>query len=214
MSSLIFLTDATQIVVATDTLAVTPSGKPMLFSSKALYLPHLRTIIAGTGMGMFSGDWAMEVNSRMVLEGIMNLDYHTPSALRARWAKYRNEFSIPDSQTTTVYQFGLSEDNQSTVGFAYRSTTDFASEHLPHGFGIKPECPLPEGNNMLELIPQIMNQQREIQSKVDANERIYIGGEVIVMHLTQSGFSIFHPYSFPDRVQDLKTIFNEHASAA
>jgi len=214
MSSLIFYTDATQIVVATDTLAVTPEGRPMLLSSKAHHLPHLRTIIAGTGMGMFSGDWAMEVNNRMILEGIMNLDYHAPRALRARWAKYRQDFGLPDTQTTTVYHFGLSEDDQSVVAFAYRSTSDFQSERLPQGFGIKPECPLLEGNSMLEIIPQMMNRQRDIQSKVPAAERIYIGGEVVVMHLTSSSFSVFHPHLFPERAQDMKSIFHSHASGA
>lgn len=214
MSSLIFFTDATQIVVATDTLAVTPDGKPMLFSSKAHHLPHLRTIIAGTGMGMFAGDWAMEVNNRMILEGIMNLDYHAPGALRARWAKYRQDFALPESSTTTVYHFGLSKEDQSVVAFAYRSTSGFQSEQLPQGFGIKPECPLPEGNNILEIIPQMMNLQREIQSKVAPLERIYIGGEVVVMHLTSSSFSVYHPYSFPERPQDMKSIFRRYASGA
>lgn len=214
MSSLIFYTDATQVVVATDTLAVTPDGRPMLFSSKAHHLPHLRTIIAGTGMGMFAGDWAMEVNNRMILEGIMNLDYHAPGSLRAKWAKYRKDFALPDNLTTSVYHFGLSEDDQSVVAFAYRSTSDFQSERLPQGFGIKPECPLPEGNNMLEIIPQMMNLQRDIQSKVPPAERIYIGGEVIVMHLTASSFNVFHPYSFPERDEDMRSIFQCHASRA
>lgn len=212
MSSLIFFTDATQIVVATDTLAVSPDGEPLMFCSKAHHLPHFRTIIAGTGMGMFSGDWAMEVNNRMILQGIMNLDYHAPGALRARWAKYQEEFALPASQTTTVYHFGLSEDDQSVVAFAYRSTSGFESERLPQGFGIKPECTLPEGNNMIEIIPRMMHLQRESQSSVAPSERIYIGGEVVVMHLTSSSFSVFHPHSFPERTQDLKRIFQRHAS--
>ena len=94
------------------------------------------------------------------------------------------------------------------------STSDFQSERLPQGFGIKPECPLPEGNSMLEIIPQMMNLQREIQSKVAPEERIYIGGEVVVMHLTSSSFSVFHPHSFSERAQDMKSIFHSHASGA
>lgn len=214
MSSLIFYTDPTQIVVATDTLAVTPDGQPMLFTSKALHLPHLRMIIAGTGMGMFSGDWAMEVNHRMILDGIMNLDFHTPAALQTRWDKFRQDFKLPESSTTTVYHFGLSEDDESVVAFAYRSTSGFQSERLPQGFGIKPECPLPEGGNLLEVIPQMMNLQREIQSKVAKDERIYIGGEVVVMQLTSSSFSVFHPHTFPERSQDMESIFHSHANGA
>ncbi len=214
MSSLVFFTDPTQVVVATDTLAVDPNGKPMLFSSKAHYLPHLRTIIAGTGMGMFSGDWAMEVNNRMVLEGILNLDYHTPKALQARWTQYVQEFGLLPSATTTVYHFGLSEDDRSVVAFAYRSTTGFKSERLPPGLAVKPECQVPEGNNLLELIPQIMNAQRQAQSHVPSDARIYIGGEIVVMHLTSSGCSIFQQYSFHDFVEDRKHVLQRHAGVA
>jgi len=73
MSSLIFATDEAQILVATDTLAVTPNGEPFLFASKATYVPHLRTIIAGTGGGGFSNGWALTVSTRMIVNGIHNL---------------------------------------------------------------------------------------------------------------------------------------------
>ena len=85
MSSLIFYTDSENILVATDTLAVDMAGEPMMFSTKAMYVPHLRMIIAGTGVGMFSGDWAMSVNNRMIVRDILNLDYHTPDQLRTCW---------------------------------------------------------------------------------------------------------------------------------
>lgn len=87
------------------------------------------------------------------------------------------------------------------------------SERLPQGFGVRPECPLPEGNSMLEIIPQMMNLQREIQSRVAPIEQIYIGGEVVVVHLTSSSFSVFYPHSFPELSQDMKSIFHSHASA-
>ena len=48
MSSLIFYTDREQALVATDSLAVDGSGAPHMFTSKAGYIPHLKTIIAVT----------------------------------------------------------------------------------------------------------------------------------------------------------------------
>lgn len=81
-----------------------------MFRSKAIYLPHLRTIIAETGVGMFSGDWRMQVNNRMVLAGIENLDFHTPFALRQRWTEYQSGFDQSSGVTTTIYHFGFSED--------------------------------------------------------------------------------------------------------
>ena len=54
MSSLIFELNTDCINVATDTLATLPDGSPAVFSTKAMYLPHLRMIVAGTGV---AGIW-------------------------------------------------------------------------------------------------------------------------------------------------------------
>ncbi len=61
----------------------------------------------------------------MIVKGIMNLDYHTPEGLRKLWAGYKMEYSVPDEFTTTVYQFGISEETSNVASFAYRSTNDF-----------------------------------------------------------------------------------------
>ena len=65
MSSLIFQTEEQQVFVATDTWAVTRDGMPITFTSKALILPHLRMIVAGTGSGGFLDQWFVYINSRM-----------------------------------------------------------------------------------------------------------------------------------------------------
>ncbi|KAF0122326.1 MAG: hypothetical protein FD139_1091 [Methylocystaceae bacterium] len=210
MSSLIFYTDSEQILVATDTLAVDPDGSPMMFSSKAIYLPHLRTIVAGTGIAMFSGDWAMQANNRMVLGGILNLDYHASAILRERWIRYRSEFSLPDDLTTTIYHFGLSEDDSSVCAFAYRSTNDFVSERLPYGFGLKPVCNLPEQGTLIENLPIMMEEQRKQEAGKSKSERLYIGGECIALHLTKEGCRTFSVFKFEDYLDDLQAIFLSH----
>ncbi len=109
MSSLIFYTDPDQALVVTDTLAVNTDGSPLHFTSKAHYLPHLRTIVADTGLDGFSVDWAMSVNNRMAVSGVENLNYHAPRGLRDLWARYNRDLRLPDDVTTTVYHFGISE---------------------------------------------------------------------------------------------------------
>lgn len=212
MSSLIYYTDPEQILVATDTLAVETGGAPLMFSSKAIYLPHLRIIVAGTGLGMFSGDWAMEVNNRMVLSGIQNLNYHSPEALRKRWENYESEYSLPEGMTTTVYHFGLSEEDQSVLGYAYRSINNFDSERLSYGFGLKPECKLPEQGSLIEHLPSMMKEQRLHQQERPLTERLYIGGECVATHLTKAGCDIFSVFQFEDYTQQLRAIFDNHRS--
>jgi hypothetical protein len=209
MSSLIFYTDAEQILVATDTLATDLDGSPMMFCSKALYLPHIRTIIAGTGMGMFAGDWAMEVNNRMALSGILNLDHHAPKQLLLRWREYKLRYSLPDKVTTTVYHFGLSEKDRSVCAFAYRSTSDFASERLGYGTGLKPECTLPAEGNLIEALPAMMKEQRSRQADRPTSERLYIGGECVAMHLTKSACNVFPVFQFEDYEQHLVEVFRK-----
>jgi len=54
VSSLIFHTEQEQAIIATDTLAVSPGGRPLTFTSKGFHVPHLRMVIAGTGCGGFT----------------------------------------------------------------------------------------------------------------------------------------------------------------
>ena len=57
MSSLIYFTQEQQVFVATDTLAVSPDGKPLMFTTKTLIVPHLQMMMAGTGAGGFLDRW-------------------------------------------------------------------------------------------------------------------------------------------------------------
>lgn len=197
MSSLIFYTDESQAVVATDTLAVDSSGDPFFFTSKATLIPHLNLIIAGTGCGGFSNEWALQVNNRMVVNGILNLDYHTQDALLKLWEKYKEEFSLPEGLTTTVYHFGVSEESKKITAFAYRSTNNFFSEEIPYGTGVKPECRVLDGD-LIQNIPLMMQEQRSIQELKPKENRLYIGGDIYVMHLTEGSCNTWRIGQFPD----------------
>ena len=209
MSSLIFYTDSNQALVATDTLAVEPNGTPLLFCSKATYIPHLQLIVAGTGAGGFAGDWAMYVNNRMVTSGVCNLDCHTPDSLRERWIQHKINYSMPEDITATVYHFGFSEDEQIMGSFAYRSTNDFESERLVYGTAFKPECAVLEGN-LIENLPQMMKEQRDIQDASPKDDRLYIGGECIAIHLTRDGCFTKSVFKFEDYADQLQQMFASH----
>lgn len=197
MSSLIFYTEPSQALIVTDTLAVSHDGEPFLFTSKALYLPHLRTVIAGTGIGRFSDDWHARINSGLLVRGIENLDHHTPRALQSLWAAFQQEHSELQGRTTTIYHFGISEETEEVVSFAYRSTNDFRSERLEYGTGVKPHCSVPEGN-LYELIPGMLEEQRSIQQQEPFSERIHIGGEAIAIHLTPHACTFSRIHLFAD----------------
>ncbi|MBL5906434.1 hypothetical protein [Serratia fonticola] len=206
MSSLIFYTQPDLAVVATDTLAVTNEGEPFLYTNKAIYLPTLKTIICGTGVGGFSSAWAEKINSRMILEGIENLDVHTQESLNGLWGLFKEEYKIDHASTTTVYHIGFSELSQEIVSFAYRSTNNFESERLAHGTAVKPECKIIEGN-LMETIPVMMTEQRCLQEQNPMSSRVYIGGDINAIMLTKDECRYFKLGEFPDRQANLEKMF-------
>lgn len=206
MSSLIFCTDAEQAFVATDTLAVSYNGEPAFFTTKAFIVPHLSMIIAGTGVTGLLGKWFVQVNDRMVVQGINNLDFHTPNGLSNLWSSHKQEFSIPDHLTSTIYHFGFSEDDELIQSYAYRSANDFSSESIKYGLGVKPECNIPENYTLPLDIPAMMRDQIKHQSLQLPGDKLYIGGEIQVIHLTKDGFNAYSLCKFDEYDADKDAI--------
>lgn len=213
MSSLIFFTDESQVLVATDTLATSPDGKPLKFTSKAFILPYLRLIIAGTGAGGFLGRWFVRINDRILVRGIDHLNYHAPGSLASMWPAFNQEFGFADI-STTVYHFGFSEETGSIHSFAYRSTNEFRSERLePHGLRVKPECSVPDDYSLPRDIREMMDDQRAIQASQPKDKRVYIGGEIEIHRLSKDGFEVYTLDRFEDYARDEAAIYANFAAS-
>ncbi len=206
MSSLIFHTDQSQAFVATDTLAVSPGGEPFMFTTKAFAVPHLKMIICGTGAGGFLGKWFTQVNDRMIVKGIDNLDFHTPKILSELWDNYKKEFS-QSSETTTVYHFGFSEEKGIIHTYVYRSIGNFVSESRGYGVGCKPDCSLPENHVFPTDIIKMMDEQRRNQLSIPKEKRIFVGGEIQIHHLTKDGINIYTLSKFDDYSDNEQKIY-------
>jgi hypothetical protein len=212
MSSLIFATDSEQVLVATDTLATSPNGDPSFFTTKAFIVPHLEMIMCGTGTSGFLGRWFVEVNDRMVVSCIENLDYHTPKILSSLWQDFKRDNSIPDHFSTTVYHFGFSGEDGSILSYAYRSSNNFVSEALSYGIGVKPECVVFEGIELPRDIKRLMDEQRSIQQSLPKGERVFIGGKIQIHHLTRMGFCVYVLDQFDDFEEAQQKIFENYNS--
>lgn len=148
----------------------------------------------------------------MVLTGILKLDYHTAKLLPELWKAYRSEHGIPEALTTTVYQFGVSEESGDVLGFAYRSTTGFASEALNSGWRFKPECVPPESDDVLSDVRSMMIDQRSIQDNVPIEKRVFIGGQCLVHVLGADGYSVMNLFDFDDFQDQVHEVFSNHSS--
>jgi hypothetical protein len=210
MSSLIVATDETQVLVVTDTLATHPDGRPLKFTTKAFVVPHLNLIIAPTGIMGFLGKWFVRMNDMVIVKGIDNLDYHTPRILSSLWQGCKQELSIPDTITTSIYHFGFSEITGLVHSYRYRSAENFKSDRLEqYGFLIKPECRIPENLASPEDFIKMMDEQRMIQASKPKDERVYVGGEIQVHHLSKDGFRIFTLHRFEDYTRDETAIYDK-----
>lgn len=213
MSSLIFHLEPEQVLVGTDTLATSLVGDPFLFTTKAFIVPHLRLLMAGTGAGGFLGKWFIQVNDRMIVRDVDNLDYHAPRVLAELWQKQKDEFSLPNDATTTVYHFGFSEDDDLIHSYVYRSENSFQSEGLGQsGIGVKPECQVPEGYQLPADIKKMMLDQRAVQATRPKEQKVYIGGEIIIHHLARNGFQVYTLDKFEDHGQTQEAIFKNFYS--
>lgn len=207
MSSLIFYTDEKQALIATDTLVVSEEDKePLCFASKAIYLPHLRTIVASTGVSRFCEQWICAVN-QMVVSDIEELNHYSPVNLIKlfRWFSGASEFENPP--TVTIYHIGFSETDGRIHSFAYRSTGNFRSESLIYGIAIEPPCSFPAGDfTFTRDVPGLMNRQRDEQNGVPFEKRVPIGGEIHGMCLTAEGCNAFKLGTFDDYFMDKQKV--------
>jgi len=56
----------------------------------------------------------------------------------------------------------------------------------------------------------MMNRQREIQSSKPKAERLYIGGEIEVRHLSEQGFAVYTLHRFDDYTRDENAAFDNY----
>lgn len=214
MSSLIFYTEQENAIIATDTLAVDENGLERSYTSKAVLVPHLQMVIAGTGVGGFSSRWFVAVNDNMIVKGIDNLDYHAPENLRRLFTNFQKEIGFPRSLTTTIYHIGLSEVTGNIHSYVYRSENGFASERLDYGMKVKPECgALPDNYELPSGIVPIMESQRAIQAQKPLDTRLYIGGEIQVIQIMRTGIILcYRLHQFDDFSTTEEGIYSNFAA--
>lgn len=190
-----------EALIITDTLATTEDGTPRSFFDKALAFPAMNLVAATTGYGELLNRWASCLRAEVLARDITMLDLHTPAQLRAIWADLQREHG-PLEGTATVYHFGIDEQTGECVRITYRSKDDFVSERATSGgFGIKPE-PLsgevPEIGSLDDLI-DLAKQIRAEQDALAPEERVYIGGDLILTRVAKHAISSERIYRFEDQ---------------
>jgi hypothetical protein len=208
MSSIVCYLHDNFAYIATDTLAISPDDhKPLLFTSKAVYLPHLHTVLAGTGIGAFLDFWKYRLNtdSNYFVSDFADLNRVSSNRLKIAWSWYKHEMGIVTNPTTTIYHFGFSLDENKMKGYMYNSLDDFSQVEISNGFSVKPEYTdnfdLPD--NLNECSKLIMIAQRKEQTIKN------IGGRINVIQIDNVKAINYCNHTFDDYEEDLKIIISK-----
>lgn len=177
MTALVFALQPEQICIAMDTLVVgADDKKPMNFQRKFLPLRENNLLIAGTGLANLINGWFEYISSLSDLRDIDDLNKFASNVLQE---SVRAVGGLGEN-TATLYHFGYSKAESKYVGYVYRSTTEFRSERLQYGLGLKPQVEITTCENIefpSFLIDVILEQQRQDHS-LPTEQQVGIGGEI------------------------------------
>lgn len=202
MTALIYSLAPQGVWIAMDTLVVRPDNKrPIKFVTKIYPIPHLTSVMCGTGVMQFALHWSNTIQTKVVGTDITSLDDLAPAVLPQMAAHY----GISKDQTSTIYHFGFAKNQGRFVGFAYRSTNGFKSEVLQDGIGFKPHSEelkqlattVLDSNKITDMIA-LMTGQKAMDDGQSVTRRLGIGGEIQLLLLDEAAVTVRVIHRFPD----------------
>lgn len=184
-----------QVLIFSDTLCLDGEDRRARgFLTKVYPTPHIGAVITGTGSPDVVTHFFIRVLN-CVVKDVVHLSAFAPEMLRELWKEHQKLFP-QDPSTTTIYTFGLSEDDEQFTGYAYRSTANFEAEQMAHGLAIKPGTALEEANaaDSLEALISVARKQQEHDRALPRMERVGIGGELwlYILEKSKSGAVSIH----------------------
>lgn len=210
MTALNFVLSQEACFLAMDTLALRTDGHALKFTTKFFPLPHLRSVICTTGVHQIGNAWAVCVNERIIATDITVVERNAAQGLQ----RVVQDLKLREvGSTVTVYHFGYSMIERRVIGFACRSTNNFAPERLQYGFAVKPpdglndlietevDAVYKERKNVADAFLALMQKQKEMDDQRPLGQRIGIGGEVWFLTLTKDALTMQVMHEFPDHHQ-------------
>jgi len=208
MTSLVFDLEPEIVCIAMDTLVTTvDKNEPHHFCSKMFLLPHLGSVMCGTGNMGLAVEWFEQIHHNFFSD-VCDLNRETPDRLR-RLSQCLSQSSTCTDTTPSanlegkIFHFGYSPKEKKYKGFVYKSKNEFSSKEIPPGFNYQPSLAsdptTPEIQNEREFIDTAIKvmklQQAEQQLSADS---IIIGGQVQVLTMKPNIMQIKIVHSFDD----------------
>ena len=195
MTALNFLLEPERVCIAMDTLVIRPDTRtPFLYASKIFPLPHLGGVMCGTGLMQFVIDWFVCIQTSVIARDVPHLNNYTSEQLRVIAVKYK----LISDLTSTIYHFGYSAAEQCYKGFAYRSKTNFVSEELEYGFGIKPPVEYKPIQSLPNGFIEMTERQRIEDKEKPTEQQVGIGGDIHLFVMTPEQMLLTRCHRFKD----------------
>jgi|SRR2546422_3945743 len=197
MTALIFILTPEAVHIALDSLALQPvTGRPFLHVTKLFPLPHLGSVMCGTGAMFVVLDWFVFIERQILANGLRLLDELAPRVLPG----IGKEHGLSESMTATIYHFGYLQDEQRFAGFAYRSNNGFKSERLEYGLGMKPPhedlmnlgAQWVSDEGVAQGFDRMMEQMKARDDSLTPEKRVGIGGEIHQISLLSKTTYLVH----------------------
>lgn len=173
MTSLVFCLSPEIVLIAMDTLVTADKNEPHHFCSKMFPLPHLGSVMCGTGSMVLATEWFKQIHhnffsnvfSEVRLRDVYDLNKETPDRLRNLSQRLSQSSSCADTTLSTslggkIFHFGYSLQEKKYKGFVYKSENQFSSEVIPPRFGHQPNLPS-------LITPQIQSEQEFIEKAIE-----------------------------------------------
>jgi hypothetical protein len=212
MSAVNYLVRPDWVVIASDTLSIDfTTRKVRAFVSKCFPLPHLDAALMVTGDARFALDAFTAIQFEVYASSAPDL----ASVLRPLLAKLWRRREAPLG-TATAYLFGFDPVAGRFFGWVFRSTSDFALERYDTHSRMKPEIPLEDLPTFkgVEDFATVVAVQKQLDESAPAEDRIGIGGDVILTELTPRAISIRRIHRFPDFAETWARIVAFHEGNA
>lgn len=198
MTAFNFIFDENQVIICMDTLSLNERRKPFKFVSKMFTIPHLRSVICGTGNLDLILEWVNRVQRNVVASDIVFLNSIATKSLQELNSKY------PKEVTSTIYQFGYSMLEEKLLGSVYRSNMDFQKEDYPYCSAIKPQVDFDlyeevQSSSLDEALIKLVSKQKTEDEK--STEPVGIGGDIHRLYMNKNTYHLDIIHRFSDHEQ-------------
>lgn len=176
------------VFLVADTQVSDPQDmQPITFTNKVYLLPHIHGLMFGTGIASFILEWQNKLLANALVRNIKQLNEYTTNELQNLYLNYEKIFSETDrTPSSTVYHLGYNEDENRFIGYAYRSTNEFASEKLEYGCFFKPALEIDQIPTVekfpVDYIP-VAELQKDLDTLKPLENQVGIGGHLIAYHM-------------------------------